>query len=292
MPRTLFNGGQIKDGSIAQIDLDPSISFGVAVTTGTIAPTSTPSRIGDFYVNSSTGSIYMAGGTSGSFNWALIGQGSLSADYRTNLVGCWDASNGPVPTINNTTLTAWNDLGSVLNHMTVLYGTPKYMENIQNGLPAVYLSGSAGIRGANVTDIAQPTTHFLIFKPTDWNAAKDQYIAEMYNQSQIIYKSNGTANVRMYAGTTIPGDALADNNCYLTTVVFNGASSSIAVNANAAVPGNTGTGTNSMYPIIGTHDGVSFFTGYVMEWRVYTGALTSDQQTQVRVFLNNKWGIY
>lgn len=297
MAKTTIVGSQIRDGSIAQVDLDPNISLGAAVTTGTIAPTSTPARIGDFYINSNTGSIYMASGISGYWNWALIGQGSLSDDYTNNIVGWWDASNGPTPVTNGSVITAWNDRSSYVNHLTGTNGVkPTYYTGIQNGLPACYFNGiNAGIGGGNLADIAQPATHFLVFKPTGWGRASQEAIISMYNGSSPheIYRNSGSTTVNMHAGTGLLGPSLSDNTCYVVTTIFNGTSSSIQKNVDVATSGNAGTNTNTMYPAIGERGaGSYFYQGYVMEWRVYAGALTSAQQVQVQTFLNNKWGIY
>ena len=287
-----ITGNKLFSGTITFSQSSSGIIAGPTITTGTIAPTATPSRIGDEYINTATGAYYKATGTSGFWNWAFLGQGATSADYRTNLVGCWDATNGPTPAINGSTLTAWNDLGSGLNHISNITNTPKYYANIQNGLPAVYFDGSSRMYGTDKGDVAQPTTHFLIFKGTSWGTGDYQYIIDMID-SQIIGKNNTSTKIDIYAGAHATGDSLTNNTTYLATVVFNGASSTIKTNVGGANTVNPSTGTNTMYPNIGSGaSAVYLFIGYVMEWRVYTGALTSDQQIQVQSFLNNKWGIY
>lgn len=238
--------------------------------------------------------MYMAMGTSGSYNWGYIGKGSLSADYTTNLTSWYDASDSLTPTTNGSTLTGWNDKGSQLNHLTTVFGTPQYMENVQNGLPAAYFDGNnEAIYGANQADINQPNTHFVVFKPTNWGTGGIQYVAEMQPNGQAIQKSNAAATVGIYSGAALAGNSISNNTAYLATAIFNGTSSSIQINNAAAVTGNAGTSANSNSPRMGTaHDGSGDYTGYVMEWRVYSGALSSAIQDQIRAILNNKWAIY
>lgn len=47
-------------------------STGATVTTGTVAPATTPAKIGDIYVNTAAGKVYIATGTSSVAKWALL----------------------------------------------------------------------------------------------------------------------------------------------------------------------------------------------------------------------------
>ena len=237
----------------------------------------------------------MATGTSGSFNWAFLGQGSLSADYRDNLLRCWDASNGPNPAVNGATITDWADISGnnhTLTQATGVYGALKYYVAIQNGLPATYCDGASTLGGANLADAVQPHTHFVVFKPTAWATGAEQNIIGMYQSTQLLGKTSGNTTSFIYAGTAMSGGVVSNNVAHIYTAVFNGATSSIQVDTGAATVGNVGTASSSMYPWVGGNANANYYTGYVMEWRVYTGVLTTDKQTQVRTFLNNKWGVY
>lgn len=271
-----------------------NVPSGISITSGAGAPTSTPTAIGAIYIDTSSGAIYIASGTSGSYNWGYVGSGALSADYRDNLLTCYDASNGPTPTTNGGTLTGWNDLGSKTNTLSVVSGTPKYYESIQNGLPAIYFDGSSHMTGSNLADTAQPCTSFIVFKGTNWGTGAEQYICQMEAYCYSFIKLNAATTLSTCGGSAvITADSLSNNVCYLGTLISNGASSSLQVNQNTASTGNPGNSANSNYPAIASASGGgSKYTGYVMEWRVYAGLLTAEQIQQVQSFLNNKWGIY
>lgn len=274
-----------------------TITFGSNQTmtiSGSGAPTSVPVNIGDVYIDKNTGNIYMAVGTSGSYNWTFIKQGNLSGDYLTGLTSWYDASDSLTPNTNGSTLTGWNDKGSQANHLTTISGTPKYYENIQNGLSAAYFDGDNDyLSGSDKADIAQPHTEFLVFRPTRWQAdASGVYVVSMQS-TQTLGRTGGATTTRAYAGTFLSGASITENTTNLLTAVFNGASSSIQVNNGTITTGNAGTGTNTNNPRIGAaFDTTEDFMGYVMEWRIYSGALTTEVKTQIQNFLNNKWAIY
>jgi hypothetical protein len=181
-----------------------------------------------------------------------------------------------------------------MNHLTTINSAPKYTTNVQNGLPAVLFDGiDDACLGANKADIAQPTTQFIVFKGTGWSTGTYQIICEMIASSQNFAKYTGNTTLRLYAGTALVGASLSSNTTYLLTGIFNGTSSSVEVNNGAYIGGNAGTGTNTMYPIIGAGTTYAYpFTGYVMEWLVYTGNLSEADRTTCRTYLNTKWAIY
>ena len=45
---------------------------GVTVTSGTVAPVSPPSRVGEMYVRTDTGKVYIATGTAAVGDWTLM----------------------------------------------------------------------------------------------------------------------------------------------------------------------------------------------------------------------------
>lgn len=43
-----------------------------AVSSGVVAPSTTPTALGQTYINTATGSIYISNGTSSSANWVVV----------------------------------------------------------------------------------------------------------------------------------------------------------------------------------------------------------------------------
>jgi hypothetical protein len=282
-----FNDGTVQKSAV--------VSTKSLSSTG--APTSIPEYIGQSYVNTSNGNIYIAVGTAGSYNWGFVGAGNIVNDYLINLTSWYDASDSLTPNTNGSTLTGWNDKGSRLNHLTNVANTPQYFDNIQNGLPAAYFDGvNESIYGANQGNTAQPQTMFLVCKPTGWSTGTYQVMVSTYYSSSAymtIGKNNGNTAIWVSAGTDRSASSIMTDTSYIITVAFNGASSTIGVNANAEDTVSPGTNGNEGYPTIGAVAGTTYpYAGYVMEWRVYDGVLTDENQIIVRNFLNNKWGIY
>ena len=261
--------------------------------TGTAAPSETPDYIGQRYVNTTNLNVYLASETNGSYNWAFVGKGGVSDLSSVSGLTSWYKGENITPTTNGSTITAWNDAGSALNHCTNIVGTPQYYEDVVNGHPGAYFDGSESMYGSDKSDVAQPQTHFVVFKGTDWGTGAEQDIVTMYNFSQSIAKQAWTTVIRTYAGGNIFGDSLSDDTAYMATAIFDNTSSSLQINDASAVTGTTGTGANTNSPNIGAASGGSSrFTGYVMEWMVFTGSLIEGDQDIVRAYLNNKYAIY
>jgi hypothetical protein len=225
-------------------------------TTAAGAPGMVPTSTYEVCNNTATGHIYMAGDTKGTYSWGLICSYSLTAWTASNPTGLfqwYDASSGPAPTTNGTALTQWSDRSTSNNTLNVIEGTGgKYYTNIQNGLPAVYFDGGGDLAGANLADVAQPSTMFVVAKPTAWSTGGYQTIIDEYNGTQQVGKTTGNTNSYAYAGTSLQGDAMSSNNTFIVSAIFNGASSSIEVNNGSWIGGNAGTSTNANYPVIGS----------------------------------------
>ena len=194
------------------------------------------------------------------------------------------------------TITTWADssgsaYSSTLNSTA---GTIKVSSITQNGISMVYCDGSSQMGGSNKTDVAQPHTWFLVFRPTAWTSAGTyQFIVQMEADVQQLRKRGTLLTVEFYAGTAIDGGTINNNTTTMLTTIFNGASSSLAINGGAPTTGNAGTNGSTSYPVIcAASAGLYRYTGFIMEWLVYSGALSAADQTTVRNHLNSKWAIY
>jgi hypothetical protein len=149
--------------------------------------------------------------------------------------------------------------------------------------------------GSNKANVDQPFTYFLVMKPTGWGTGGYQTIVDMGGaDGQRLAKSASATTLLQYSGADLVGESLSNNTSYIISAVYSGASSSNTVNGNNPTTGNAGTSVNEMQPIIGAlaTGGAYYFTGYVMEWLVYNGALSDADQATVRNYLNAKWAIY
>lgn len=270
---------------------------GASVSTGSGAPTSTPVRVGDIYVNTDTGAMYMAMDTDGSWNWAYIGQGSTSSFTKDTIAGLtswYKADDGPSPTTEATNITSWVDKSTTGNTLTAVSGTRAYTSNVKNGLPGIRFVANSYISGTDLGNRSAPFTIFCVVLPTNIDAGTYQdFFSLGASYDTKIGKNTGTINSRATAGTDLVNGAVSNNTAQLFTFVANGASSSLEINNNGATSGNAGSTAHENRPIIGAAwNGTQGFTGYFLELLVYDGALSTANIDIVKAYINNKWAIY
>lgn len=271
----------------------PNVSY------GTSAPTTAPTKVGDTFIDTSTGNIYISVGTSGYWNWGLVGKGSLDNFTSTTVanlklwyradMGVTKDANNYVSAVTNQAVAGYANLVGTSN--------PLWVDKGINNQNAFYFSGSAGQQinatGA-ITAIAQPNTVYCVFKPTAWSTGVVQvpYQLKADSPNVIIYKANGSTNLIFSAGTDVTYGALTNNTVYISKVLYNGASSSCAINNGNPVIGNAGTKTIT-YPVIGEDAGNVFpFTGYFAELLVFEANVSTADDTIIMAYLNNRYGVY
>ena len=205
------------------------------------------------------------------------------------------ADSGLSPTTPGDTITSWNDLSATANHLTTIAGTPKVSTTTQNGLPMVRCYGDTNyLMGTDKADTAQPTTIFMVVKPTTWNANKWQKVLSMQSGYQDVYRLDDRANLIGAAGAVMEGPLVTNNVTQLWTVILNGNSSSAAINGDAASGGTAaGTNTNTNYPVVCNREYLDMgFVGYIAEILIYRGTLSAPDLAAVKAGLNSWWTIY
>lgn len=268
-----------------------------SILTGTTSPTATPEFTGQRYINTTTAAIWIAGGTSGSYNWGYVGQGSTSAfnkDTVPGLIAWYDASNESNLTLSGTNVTGWYDLSSLNNHMTVDTNSPTYVANIQNGRAGIYYNGTnqALKNTTSITDVAVPYTVIHCLRPTNWGTGAKQSISGVYPGYAQLAKISGSTVLAIDAGVLLSGPTLTNSTTYIIAAVFNGASSQIWLNGSLYTTGNAGTRVltdTNMGVLLGYGE---WWQGYGFEQFYYSGALSASQLSTIFTYLNNKWAVY
>lgn len=272
-------------------------------TTGTGAPNFTPAFVGQEYIDSQTGSIYKAMGTSGAYNWAYIGRGATSAfnkDTVPGLVGWWDATMTDYVTKDaGNNVTAFYDMSDGAKNFVNSSATkPVWTENVFGTLPGIYFGGAAYLYTNSFTAIGQPNTYFIVIKPTAWSTGTNQDIiggheagGGAYN-GQVIGKATSNLNVYLHGRpSSAQGPALTNTTPVLLTCTFNGSSSSIAINDNAPVTLIIGSsGIDNLY--LGTAPYGSPYTGYFGAGMLFSSTLSDANKAIVRTMLNNKFALF
>lgn len=269
---------------------NPFISATPKVVTGTGAPTMVPAFIGQEYIDESTGKIYKAIGTFGSYNWAYIGQGGLSAftkDSVPGLIAWYKADSGITKDAGNL-VSVWADQSDSGFHLAQPTSTnqPLYVENVINGHPVLQFNGTDNTIFRNPFVLAQPYTVFIVGKFITADATQRTFFsggAAMAFDSQ-------ASKFRFYAGTSLYHGS-QDTNNHIFTIVGNGNTSHIVIDTtdNAGAAGATGFG----YLYIGSYGAGSTWGNInLAEMLIFNSDLSDANRAIVLAELNNKYAIY
>lgn len=263
-----------------------------SVLTGSGAPTMVPSFIGQEYVDTSNGNMYKAVGTSGSYNWAFIGQGGLSTFNKNSVPGLrfWVKSDAGITKDAGNLVSNWNDQSDSGWHLAqaTAGSKPLYVDNVINGLPVIRFDGSSDYMNNVSLAINQPSTTFMVGNYIVVDATED--ISMSCGTNSIVMNTAG-GKFDTYAGTHI-GTYVADTNKHIWIAVHNGASSKI-ITDQTTTTGNAGT-ANMAQIMIGwyTAGGAYYANINIGEILIYNSALSSTNMATVSAYLNNKWAIY
>lgn len=231
-----------------------------------------------------------------------LGAGSGSFTPLAFSPALWLDANDPATLFQNSTLTTpatadgdpvggWKDKSGNARHLTQATSSkrPTLKTNIQNGLPVV--------RGDGVDDFlrcaftfAQPQTFFFVTRVNTFLSSA--FLLGGVTDDRRIFSGGGANRKYMYAGTGLaPSLTHTDNTWGVLTAVFNGASSTIALNAGSATTGNSGTNTGGGVTLFGS-DSVGQCGAMDIAELLLFGTLTADEKTQILNYLNAKWAVY
>jgi hypothetical protein len=189
-------------------------------------------------------------------------------------------------------LSTWGDLSG--NGNNVVQATeanrPLYKTNIQNSLPAVRFDGSNDRMTVTFT-LTQPCSYYVVFvkKAT----STDRRIIDGVAGRCGLNIKQTTQYLVADATTGLPNaTGMVNGTTYIARGIFNGASSSVALNNAAYTTGNAGVTNPGGITLAAFIDGT--FNGQVdiCEVCVYQGAVSSADETALLGYLNVKWAVY
>ncbi len=154
-----------------------------------------------------------------------------------------------------------------------------------NNMPSIkWGGGSVKLTGPSFT-FTQPTTHFMVAKN---DGTADRYFIDGQSGQRQFFGPN-SGQLAIYAGVGYYyGTSSTAYNVY--TILFNGTSSSAAINAGSAVTGNAGTSAMSLGFTIG-YGSSGGMTGYIAELILY-GSDNTSNGAGIRSNINTYYGIY
>lgn len=277
----------------------------VPAANGVTAPTAVPLYVGQTYINTLTGAIYIASGTAGTYNWGYVGQGATSAFNKNTvagLVGWYDAADATTITKGaGDAVTQWADKSDRAAHLATTPATkPVWTDATQNGLPAIYFGGATHIYQTGLTDQTSATpSSYIVIKPTNWSTGGTQKIIDCGNATptSLFYlgKNNGNTNniLFSYNQSSTGTSGVTNSNPFIVGLRVNAASSVVNINGTDSTITLGGAGALSTRLYLGSDIAAgSLYTGYICELLLFNGLLSNANDVVVRNYLNNKWAVY
>lgn len=162
---------------------------------------------------------------------------SLDALIRSLSPAAWFRQ-GVGITVTGSGVSQWDDQSGNGRHL--LQGTDAARPALQAD-GSVLFNGTSHYLKCNAFTLNQPTCVLMVVKQVSWTNA-DILIAGNLNNLMDVLQRTTSPDLALYAGTSIVANnsgAVVGNVCVMSAV-FNGASSSLAVNKGARATGNPG----------------------------------------------------
>lgn len=149
-----------------------------------------------------------------------------------------------------------------------------------------YSTSTQTLNSASGPTLAQPFTVHGVAQRTGTFTTQGTFYLQATNPTQFLF-ANTANTVGLLNGGTIQTATAADSTSHSLSAVFNGASSSITVDANAAVTVNTPTTAAAGIFSIGPGASGNPLTGTISEMGVWPRQLTA---TEITALCNNEFG--
>lgn len=161
-----------------------------------------------------------------------------------------------------------------------------------NSKPTIRFDGSNDSLAASTFTLNQPITHCLIFNNVSWSDPRRVFDGGSNDSGSFLQHPSGTT-MSFYAGSSfISAGAYGTATWNLSTIIFNGASSSARKNADSPATGNPGSANPGGVTLAAKADNSTFSNIEVSEWVVWPSSLSSDSQTTARSSINTFFALY
>lgn len=218
----------------------------------------------------------------------------LRAWYKAD-AGTYQTVGGSAATANSDPVGEWRDQSGNSFHVSNT-GTarPTLLLATQNGLPVISFDGINDLLSGAHAVITQGTLTILVAyqarKPGGFPGVVD--MAPTGAPRRELYEdSSGLHSFRGGGGGDIVNSSYTSGTFLVATALFNGASSSLQVNAGTPVTGTHGTDSTSVTTIYVGADGSGNTTArYFGEIIICNGALGTSEREAARDYLRTRWG--
>lgn len=217
-------------------------------------------------------------GDNGTFQSAA---GSTTASANNDPVGRWEDRSGNGRNVTQATTARLPALHtSALNgHATLLF------DNTTSG-------SEDFLRSATISPaLAQPLTLFAVaLKSGSGSTAQTIIDSRTAGTNTMVLGYSGTSQARINAGSDVTIN-VTQSSATIYRGVFNGTSSSIAVNGGSPATGSAGTRTADGFTVGGNRSTAQFLNGEIAELLVYGADLIAAEKTIVENYLAAKYAI-
>lgn len=165
---------------------------------------------------------------------------------------------------------------------------------IQNGLPAIRFDGVDDFLQSAAFTLAQPWTLVIACRWLRALAGAGEYAVDgLALNSAAFFRDQTTGAQTTYAGAFGPTVTAGATTAAIYALVWNGVSTTLQYNGNAANTGNAGTGTPGGITIGIGADGSQVPANVdCFEVLAFGSALAAGDRTSLINYLNGRWGIY
>lgn len=163
-----------------------------------------------------------------------------------------------------------------------------------NGYPIVQFDGTDDNLRTGSYTLAQPLTIFAVIKSRVWVSA-DRILDGIGADRAVFTQYSAGSQYSLYAGTAFAcaNDPGATNVWHIVCLRFNGASSSIKINAGSAVTGDPGSTGLTDGRTIGSHwNGTAAAAVDIASLWEYGANVSSTDETDIRNWLNAKYAVF
>lgn len=220
------------------------------------------------------------------------GGGSFDPSTVTGLRAWYDADDAGSFTFSSGSIVSqWNDLSSNGNHLVqATTASQPSRTGTVNGRSSVVFDGSNDTMAAVLASGAvRPYTVFMVAVNAETGSTQRTAFTFEPNDGRFYRASAG--NLNMFQGAVLSSGVSWGTGVRLVTGVFNGVSSTVAVDSGSDVSGSAGTGNNGTEVNIGSLYGTGeYWNGQVCEFLYYNGILGSTDQADIKAYLKAKWG--
>lgn len=219
----------------------------------------------------------------------------FSPSQFTGLVGWFDATQ--ITGISSgASLSTWTDSSGTGNHLSMVSAArqPVYVQNAQNGLPAVrFWSGAASSLLTSSFTLAQPTTVFMTFSMTSTIAAQQDLCDGNAGATMLLFTPSVLpSHFEAFAGNAVDSlQTISRTSWYVGGAAFSASSSSIYI-ASSSSFGNVSASTPAGFILGGRVNFTNSLVGDIGEAALYNRVLTVTELSQLTGYLISKWSTF